>query len=209
MEGAMVDSGISPGSRFNRTILAVLATVSIGLLCATGARAAASEDDVTRGAPVFFEIRPGQALVYFVNDLYPSEAQVYLDSTAIGILPRKSYTAAIINPGFRLIWGSSEARWYEFKPGWAYLLRLVKAGAMSSAWVTDNPGILGALVVDKNLGYVTTHADILARLHIKAAGSYEQAVKRAGTKLALPYRRRFHALDLGEKSPATRQAERP
>ena len=205
----MVDLGISPGSRFNRTILAVLATASIGLLCATGARAAASEDDVTRGAPVFFEIRPGQALVYFVNDLYPSEAQVYLDSTAIGILPRKSYTAAIINPGFRLIWGSSEARWYEFKPGWAYLLRLVKAGAMSSAWVTDNPGILGALVVDKNLAYVTTHADILARLRIKAADSYEQAVKRAGTKLALPYRRRFHALDLGEKSPATKQAERP
>ena len=88
-------------------------------------------------------------------------------------------------------------------------MRLVKAGTISSAWVTDNPGILGALVVDKNLAYVTTHAALLARLRIKAADSYEQAVKRAGTKLALPYRRRFHALDLGEKSPATKQAERP
>jgi hypothetical protein len=205
----MVDSGISLGSRFSRTILAILATASLGPLCAVGAHAEPSEDDVKRDAPVFFEIRPGQALVYFVNDLNPSQAQVYLDSTAIGIVPRKSYTAAIINPGFRLVWGTSEARWYEFKAGWAYLLRLVKRGALSSAWVTDNPGMLGALVADKKLAYVTTHADILARLRAKAADSYEQAVKRAGTKLALPYRRRFHALDLGDKSPATRQAERP
>ncbi len=205
----MVDSGSSLRSRFTRTILVILATASLVLLCAPGTHAGPREDDVTRDAPVFFEIRPGQALVYFVNDLYPSEAQVYLDSTAIGILPRKSYTAAMVNPGFRLIWGSSEARWYEFKAGWAYLLRLVKAGSLSSAWVTDNPGILGALVADKDLAYVTTHADMLARLRAKAADSYEQAVKKAGTKLALPYRRRFHALDLGEQSPATRQAERP
>lgn len=205
----MVDSGISLGSRFTRTILVILATASLALLCAPGAFAEPSEDAVTRDAPVFFEVRPGQALVYFVNDLYPGEAQVYLDSTAVGILPRKSYTAAIINPGFRLVWGSSEARWYEFKAGWAYLLRLVKAGTLSSAWVTDNPGILGALIADKNLAYVTTNADMLARLRTRAADSYAQAVKKAGTKLALPYRRRLHALDLGDKSPATRQAERP
>ena len=205
----MVDSGTLVGSRFSRTILIILATAAIGLLCAPSAYAELREDKVTRDAPVFFEVRPGQALVYFVNDLYPGEAQVYLDSTAVGILPRKSYTAAIINPGFHLVWGSSEARWYEFKAGWAYLLRLVKAGTLSSAWVTDNPGILGALVVDKNLVYVTTNAEMLARLRARATDSYGQAVKKAGTKLALPYRRRLHTLDLGDESPATLQAQRP
>lgn len=202
----MVDIEALSGSRFARSIVAVLAATLLG---ATDAYAAPSEDAVTRDAPVFFKTRPEQALVYFVNDLYPGQAEVYLGNTAIGIVPRKSYTAAIVNPGFRLVWGSSEARWYEFKAGWAYLLRLVKAGTLSSAWVTDNPGILGGLVADKALAYVTTRASTMARLRVKAQESYEKAAKRAGTELALPYYKRFHVLDLGDESPATQQAQRP
>ena len=203
----MVDIEALSGSRFTGSIVAILAAALLAGV--TDARAASSEDDVTRGAPVFFKTRPEQALVYFVNDLYPGQAEVLLGNTAIGILPRKSYTAAIVNPGFRLVWGTSEARWYEFKAGWAYLLRLVKAGALSRAWVTDNPGILGALVADKELAYVTTRANTLARLRTKAQASYEKAAKRAGTELALPYHKRFHVLDMGDRSPTTWQAQRP
>jgi hypothetical protein len=190
-----------------RTMFAVWVACLIGAGAITGARAEPSDDYVMSDTPAFFETRPSQALIYFVNDLSGGKAQIYLDDTAIGILPWKSYTAAIVNPGFRLIWGSSEARWYEFKAGWAYLLRLVKVGALSSAWVADNPGMLGALVVDKKLAYVTASADSLSRLRARAAHDYHSAVKRAGTKLALPYRKRYHTLDLNGRSPATQQAQ--
>lgn len=189
------------------------ATLAVWLLCLAGtgtmksAQAEPSDDYVTSDAPAFFETRPSQALIYFVNDLSASKAQIYLDDTAIGILPWKSYTAAIVKPGFHLVWGTSEARWYEFRAGWAYLLRLVRVGTLSSAWVTDNPGIIGALVVDKKLGYVTTSGDSLSRLHARAAHDYQSAVKRAGTELALPYRKRYHTLDLEGRSPTAQHAQ--
>lgn len=190
-----------------RATLAVWALCLIGAGAMRSAQAEPSDDYVTSDTPAFFETRPSQALIYFVNDLSGSKAQIYLDNTAIGILPWKSYTAAIVKPGFHLVWGSSEARWYEFRAGWAYLLRLVKVGTLSSAWVTDNPGIIGALVVDKKLGYVTTSADSLSRLRARAAHDYQGAVKRAGTELALPYRKRYHTLDLEGRSPTSQHAQ--
>jgi hypothetical protein len=190
-----------------RAILLVWITCLVGPGAIKGAQAEPSDDYVTSATPAFFETRPNQALIYFVNDLSGSKAQIYLDNTAIGILPWKSYTAAIVKPGFHLVWGTSEARWYEFRAGWAYLLRLVKVGTLSSAWVTDNPGIIGALVVDKKLGYVTTGADSLSRLRARAVHDYQSAVKRAGTELALPYRKRYHTLELDGRSPASQQAQ--
>lgn len=189
------------------------AALAVWLLCLAGAgamkgaQAEPGDDYVTSDTPAFFETRPTQALIYFVNDLSGGKAQIYLDDTAIGILPWKSYTAAIVKPGFHLVWGTSEARWYEFRAGWAYLLRLVKVGTLSSAWVTDNPGIIGALVVDKKLGYVMTSADSLSRLRARAAHDYRSAVKRAGTELALPYRKRYHTLELDGRSPASQHAQ--
>ena len=192
-----------------RAMFAVwMACLLVGTGIMRGAQAEPNDDYVASNTPAFFETRPSQALIYFVNDLSGGKAQIYLDETAIGILPWKSYTAAIVNPGFHLIWGSSEARWYEFKSGWAYLLRLVKVGTLSSAWVTDNPGIIGALVVDKKLAYITASADSLSRLRARAAHDYHNAVKRAGTELALPYRKRYHTLDLDGRNPATQQAQR-
>jgi hypothetical protein len=188
-------------------MLALWVACLVGAGATRGAQAEPSDDYVMSDTPAFFETRPSQALIYFVNDLSGGKAQIYLDNTAIGILPWKSYTAAIVNPGFRLVWGSSEARWYEFKAGWAYLLRLVKVGTLSSAWVTDNPGMIGALVADKKLAYVTASADSLSRLRAQAAHDYHSAVKRAGTKLALPYRKRYHTLDLNGRSPAAQQAQ--
>ncbi|MFQ5935001.1 MAG: hypothetical protein ACE5LB_01140 [Acidiferrobacterales bacterium] len=201
----MVYPRIPGRCRIRRVIPSFLATLFLTL---GAAHSAADEPSFKRNDPVFFDTRPAQALVYFVNDLYAGEAHVYIDNTAIGILPWKSYTAVVADPGFRVVWGTSEARWYEFKPGWAYLLRLVKVGALSRAWVTDNPGIIGALVADKKLTYVTTQTDALARLQERAQHKYRDALKAAGAELALPYRRRLHALDLKGQPPASLQAER-
>lgn len=189
-----------------RALLAAWITC-LGSSATGSAQALANEDYITSDTPAFFDTRPSQALIYFVNDLSGGKAEIYMDDTAIGILPWKSYTAAMVNPGFHLVWGTSEGRWYEFKGGWAYLLRLVKIGALSSAWVTDNPGIIGALVVDKKLAYVTTSADSLSRLRARAAHAYQSAVKRAGTELALPYRKRYHTLDFNGRAPASQQAQ--
>jgi hypothetical protein len=62
--------------------------------------------------------------------------------------------------------------------------------------VTDNPGMVGALVVDKKLVYATPSAQALAHLQAKAADRYNGALKAAGSELALPYGKRFHALEL-------------
>ncbi|MFQ6021994.1 MAG: hypothetical protein ACE5NW_04680 [Acidiferrobacterales bacterium] len=184
--------------------LVFVALSSLLVITPSHAREAYTKSD----SPVFFNIDPDRALVYFANDLLRGTAYVYLDSTPVGFVPRKCYTAAMVNPGFRLVWGTGEAKWYEFRAGWVYLLRLVRVGTLSSAWVTDNPGMIRALVVDKQLSYVITHNDRLTRMRAKAEARYKNALKRAGSELALPYYKRLHTLDLKGKSPASMQAER-
>lgn len=191
-------------SAYLATLLLLFSTV----LCIAPSHSLADDAYIKSKTPVFFDVESTRALVYFVNDLFDGTAHVYLDSTAIGFLPRQTYTAASVAPGFRLIWGTSEARWVEFKPGWTYLLRLVKVGTLSHAWVTDNPGSIRVLVLDKQLTYVATRESERARLQAKVDSRYQDAIKRAGTELALPFSKRFHTLDLGGKSPATVRAER-
>jgi hypothetical protein len=181
--------------------------LALPLLAAPHSRAQAS-GAYTAHPPVFFELRRDRALVYLVNDLSDGTARVYIDSAPIGFLPRRSYTAAMVEPGFRLVWGTAEPTWYEFKAGWAYLLRRVRLSPLAHAWVADNPGIIGALVADKRLSYVTTDRETLTRQQIRAQKAYRNALKRAGSELALPYRKRFHTEDLAGQSPATLQAER-
>jgi hypothetical protein len=110
-----------------RVVCTALAALLSVLLSTAATRTLAADPQVTGQTPVFFDRQPNRALVYFVNDLYSAEAQVYLDNRAIGILPRKSYAAVMVQPGYRLIWGTSAARWHEFRAGRTYLLRLVKA----------------------------------------------------------------------------------
>ncbi len=158
--------------------------------------AAGATTHVTGSATGLFVPPPGRALVYFVNDLHPGEARVYVDHRAIAILPWNTYTAVVLRPGVHLLWGTSEARWHEFRGGWIYLLRLVKVGPLSTAWVVDNPGSVGALVADKQLSYVVSAAAILARMQTQAEAGYKSALKAAGDTLALPRRPRSYALDL-------------
>ncbi|GMQ90443.1 MAG: hypothetical protein BMS9Abin10_0821 [Gammaproteobacteria bacterium] len=186
---------------------------TVALLCVLLLAPAAASRAQTNGAyathpPVFFDVRRDRALVYLVNDLTDGTARVYIDGAPIGFLPRQSYTAAMVDPGFRLLWGTAGPKWYEFKAGWAYLLRLVRMGALARAWVEDNPGIIAALVADKRLRYVTTDRETLARQRLKAEKAYREALKRAGNEFALPYRRRFYTADLQRQPTAALQAER-
>ncbi|MFQ5994967.1 MAG: hypothetical protein ACE5K1_07710 [Acidiferrobacterales bacterium] len=150
-------------------------------------------------SPVYFKAASNRALVYFVNDLTDETVRVHVDGVAIGYLPTGAYTAASVRPGPRLVWGTSTARWHRFKPGWTYVLRLVSVGAIARAWASENPGMIGALVADKGLVYVTTDRRTLERLQTHAAKAYRDALTEAGDQFALPHQRRFHRLDPGGK----------
>lgn len=178
------------------------------LLCTLSGGSAGETPGAHGSPPALLAAPPERALVYFVNDLYPGETHIYFDDKAVGILPWNSYTTAFVVPGVRLVWGTSEARRYEFKAGWAYLLRLVKVGPFATAWAVDNPGIVGALVADKKLAYVTTDTDALTRMSATAEARYGSAAKAAGPALALPFQRRFHTLELPEKRGRAARAAR-
>lgn len=186
-----------------------IAPLFFAWLCPVGANAADVMSPANGSATTGLSTAPsGRALVYFVNDLHPGEAHVYVDDRAIAILSWNTYTAVLVRPGVHLVWGSSEARWHELKDGWTYLLRLVKLGALSTAWVVDNPGSVGALVADKQLRYVITDAGVRNRMQAQAEGGYENAARAAGEMLALPRRPRSYALDLPRKGRPAQRAGR-
>lgn len=185
-----------------------IALFFFAFLCPAGAHAAGAIPHVNNSTTSLFAAPAGRALVYFVNDLHPGEAHVYLDDRAIAILSWNTYTAVVVPPGVRLVWGTTEARWHEFKEGWIYLLRLVRVGALSTAWAVDNPGSVGALVVDKQLTYVSADGATHARMQAQAEAGYKNAVKAAGDVLALPRHPRSYALDLPRRQPPAQRAGR-
>lgn len=96
------------------------------------------------------EASPKAALVYFLNP-WKGGATVLLEEEPFAILPERSYLAAQIVPGTRLIWGwrsgrtASNSEWFEFRAGRTYVLYLpgaeaswgrVRAGA-SLGWLLE------------------------------------------------------------------------
>lgn len=161
---------------------------------------------IKSGPPKLFKTNPDKALVYFVNDFSRGDAHVYVDSAPLGYVPRATYTAALLEPGVRLIWGTADAKWYELQPGSLHLLRLVKVSGRSRVWVADNPGDIRELLLRKKLAYVTTSKQGRAQLRAKAGDKYKNALKRAEGKLALPYQKGFYALDLEGDQPTSAKA---
>ena len=73
-------------------------------------------------------IQNDTALVYIFresNMRLSGKRDVYMDETPIGLLPRLSYTTAITEPGWHLMWGDVEPEWFEFQGGRTYLLRIL------------------------------------------------------------------------------------
>ena len=181
--------------------------VIVALISVAGA--AFADNAVIKGSrPVFPQANPNKALVYFVNDFSRGDAYVYLDSAPLGYVPRAAYTAAILRPGIRLIWGTADAKWYDFQPGSVNLLRLVKVSGRSRVWVADDPSVIQGLVLRKKLAYVITSKRGLAQLQAKAGNKYESALKRAEGELALPYQKGFYGLDLeGDRPTSARSSQ--
>ena len=178
--------------------------VIVALFSVTGA--AFADNAAIKSAPAkFLQANPDKALVYFVNDFLRGDARVYVDSAPLGYVPRTAYTAAMLEPGVRLIWGTADAKWYDFQPGSVHLLRLVKVSGRSRVWVADNPGVVRELVLRKGLSHVTTSKQGLAQLQTKVGNKYRSALKRAEGKLVFPYQKGFYALDLEGDQPTSAQ----
>lgn len=180
--------------------LVIVALISVAGVAFAGNAA------IKSGPPEFPQTDPDKALVYFVNDFSRGDAHVYVDSAPLGYVPRAAYTAAMLEPGVRLVWGTADAKWYDFRPGSVHLLRLVKVSGRSRVWVADNPGVVRGLVSRKKLAHVTTSKQGLAQLQAKAGNKYKSALKRAEDKLALPYQKGFYALDLEGNQPTSAKA---
>ncbi len=167
---------------------------------------------VKSDSPIFPQVQPDRALVYFVVE--PSHQlagtiEVYVDDTPIGFLPKRAYTAVQVKPGVRLVWGPYyRGEWFELKGGRTYLLRYLRyqlqaAAEYSYAWFMDDPGSMRLLVSEKELAHVVTPAAELERLQTKLEKRYERALKEAGSKVGVVLPKIFSLMgSMGE--PGTR-----
>ncbi len=80
------------------------------VLFAVAGVAFADNTAIKSGPPKLFKTDPNKALVYFVNDFSRGDAHVYVDRGPLGYVPRAAYTAVLLEPGVRLIWGTADAR---------------------------------------------------------------------------------------------------
>ena len=91
--------------------------------------------------PMFLEPRPDRAVLYIARteapkiNLFPSVLKVFLDTTPVGYLRNRSYLAAYVEPGTRLLWGPDpgEPLWVELAAGKTYMFRLDELWRSSGA----------------------------------------------------------------------------
>ncbi len=170
-------------ARFRQCVRLLSLTSAYVLLLGLAAPAWPEEKYVKSDSPVFLEATPDRALVYFVEPSpQPWTVKVYLDKTPIAFLPRKSYIGVRVEPGIRLVWGTTDSEWFEFKRGRTYLLLYIQTGQYSSAWFMDDPDIPRPLVLQNKLAHVTTPEAGLERLRAKLEKKYKKALKEAGSK---------------------------
>ena len=132
--------------------------------------------------PFPFKPEPGRALVYFASVATPLNIKVNVGAEAVGVLPKKSYLGASVEPGVHLVWGSvhKQKEWFEFEADKTYFLL-----DLSVQWFLENPAALPAWIEREDLKPAhTAHAD-LEKLKKKAAKKYKKAVERAGNANAV------------------------
>ena len=123
------------------------------------------------------------ALVYIFresNMRLSGQRDVYMDETPIALLPRLTYTTAIAEPGWHLMWGDMQPEWFEFQGGRTYLLRLM-AGELwtgSDDWLLDDADRVQQGISALNLEYVVLAEESLAKLR-ENLDRYERARRRA------------------------------
>jgi len=153
---------------------------------------ASAEDKYSKTKePVFLVPESGHALVYFARPdfqrLIPEPTfKVFLDSTPVGWLPQRSYLAAQVEPGNRVVWGSgSDAKRFDFEAGKTYLVILYERYGspnrtiVGSSWQSDNPEDVQFFVKEKKLSYVKANEAEMGKLREEAAKKYEKQEQRA------------------------------
>ena len=141
--------------------------------------------------PVFPAVQPDHALVYFARPdftrLIPEGTfKVFVDSTPTGWLPQRSYMAAQVDPGSRVVWGPMDAtQRFDFQAGKTYFLILVEQygapnrAVVGASWTTGDPAYLQGFIADKKLSYVKANEETLVKLREEGAKKLEKEQKRA------------------------------
>jgi hypothetical protein len=106
---------------------------------------------------------------------------VFVDDRPVARLGRLSYVHFQVEPGWHLLWGKSEAEWFDFEAGRAYLLRILEGQGPSgeAAWLLDVPTNIENRVVRAGLERVEPSPGSLEELR-DDVGQYPRIRKRAG-----------------------------
>jgi hypothetical protein len=168
----------------------------------------AAKKYVKSESPVFPEVEPDRALVYFVRggDAPPLQGgtfKVLLDETPIGHLGRRTYIAVQVEPGRHIAWGPKECdpTWFEFRAGYEYLVRLTETWSIysyqsnsqtitrvdhqSTSWnVSDSEGIKSIVRTEK-LTHLTPTDSGLSKLRKEVAKKFEEVKLAAGAPPAV------------------------
>jgi hypothetical protein len=153
--------------------------------------AAADDKYVKSKEPEFLEVRPDHALVYFARPefmrmLSLSTFKVFVDTTPAGWLPQRSYLAAHVAPGRRMVWGTarSSGQYFDFLAGQTYLLVLEESYGPpnntlhETSWAAGIPDAVRPFVADKKLSYVSSTEEALAKLRGEAEKDFAKESKR-------------------------------
>ncbi len=143
------------------------------------------------------------ALVYIFredNMRLSGKRDVYMDETPIALLPRLSYTTAITEPGWHLMWGDVQSEWFEFQGGRTYLLRILARQTGDDQWLLDDAERIQQGISVFNLQHVVLTEESLAKLR-KKLDKYARARKRAGDRPESVYSAELKGIQYKNKPP--------
>ncbi len=144
------------------------------------------------------------ALLYIFresNMRWSGKRDVYMDETPIALLPRLSYTTAITEPGWHLMWGDVRPEWFEFQGGRTYLLRILDAGTSGKdQWFLGDASQIPQGISAFNLQHVVLMEESLAKLR-KKLDKYARARKRAGDRPESVYPAELTGIQYKNKPP--------
>ncbi len=153
--------------------------------------------------PSIEPIQDDTALVYIFredNMRLSGKRAVYMDETTIALLPRLSYSTAITEPGWHLMWGDVRSEWFEFQGGRTYLLRIMARQTGDDQWLLDDAGRIQQGISVFNLQHVVLTEKSLAKLR-KKLHKYARARKRAGDRPESVYSAELKGIQYKDKPP--------
>lgn len=160
----------------------------VGLISSSSVLARADERYTVSEHAEAPKVRADKALVYFVvpGSRGFRAQKIYIDKHPIGVVPGNSYTATLVEPGLRLIWGSQRGEWFEFRPGKTYLLDTRGTSAdtflQPPEWFLEHPAAI-AHVEKSELKYVQVTEVGVEKLREKLDHNYEEARRQAGNPI--------------------------